>query len=163
MCFIFSISTYLCLSSPLSLLTFSFDIPYCRLKTSYLFYKRPVYDLNYHPTHSLPSHPLFPSTPTACPYPSIPFSKVMRVLRDNRDSVMAMLEAFVYDPLISWRLLTRRENETALDATVPLGRATGTVLSVCLSSQLLTIAMLCSGYYIPCHTLQELKLPEDNI
>lgn len=29
----------------------------------------------------------------------------MRVLRDNRDSVMAMLEAFVYDPLISWRLL----------------------------------------------------------
>lgn len=30
----------------------------------------------------------------------------MRVLRDNRDSVMAMLEAFVYDPLISWRLLT---------------------------------------------------------
>lgn len=31
--------------------------------------------------------------------------RVMRVLRDNRDSVMAMLEAFVYDPLISWRLL----------------------------------------------------------
>jgi hypothetical protein len=29
----------------------------------------------------------------------------MRVLRENRDSVMAMLEAFVYDPLISWRLL----------------------------------------------------------
>ena len=46
----------------------------------------------------------------------------MRVLRDNRDSVMAMLEAFVYDPLISWRLLTRRENETALDASVPLSR-----------------------------------------
>jgi phosphatidylinositol kinase/protein kinase (PI-3 family) len=43
---------------------------------------------------------------------------------------MAMLEAFVYDPLISWRLLTRRDNETALDATVPLGRAAGTVLSV---------------------------------
>jgi len=31
--------------------------------------------------------------------------KVMRVLRENRDSVMAMLEAFIYDPLISWRLL----------------------------------------------------------
>ena len=30
---------------------------------------------------------------------------VMRVLRDNRDSVMAMLEAFVHDPLINWRLL----------------------------------------------------------
>lgn len=30
---------------------------------------------------------------------------VMRVLRANRDSVMAMLEAFVHDPLINWRLL----------------------------------------------------------
>lgn len=35
----------------------------------------------------------------------------MRVLRDNRDSVMAMLEAFVYDPLISWRLLAQDNNE----------------------------------------------------
>lgn len=32
--------------------------------------------------------------------------RVMRVLRDNKDSVMAMLEAFVYDPLISWKVLT---------------------------------------------------------
>jgi len=31
---------------------------------------------------------------------------VMRVLHENKDSVMAMLEAFVYDPLINWRLLT---------------------------------------------------------
>jgi len=30
---------------------------------------------------------------------------VMRVLREHRPSVMAMLEAFVYDPLINWRLL----------------------------------------------------------
>jgi FKBP12-rapamycin complex-associated protein len=30
---------------------------------------------------------------------------VMRVLRDNKDSVMAVLEAFVYDPLINWRLM----------------------------------------------------------
>lgn len=29
----------------------------------------------------------------------------MRVLRDNKDSVMAMLEAFAHDPLISWRLV----------------------------------------------------------
>lgn len=29
----------------------------------------------------------------------------MQVLRDNKDSLMAVLEAFVYDPLISWRLL----------------------------------------------------------
>jgi FKBP12-rapamycin complex-associated protein len=30
---------------------------------------------------------------------------VMAVLRNNKDSVMAMLEAFVHDPLINWRLL----------------------------------------------------------
>lgn len=29
----------------------------------------------------------------------------MKVLRSNKDSVMAMLEAFVHDPLINWRLL----------------------------------------------------------
>lgn len=28
----------------------------------------------------------------------------MRVLRENRESLMAVLEAFVYDPLINWRL-----------------------------------------------------------
>lgn len=31
----------------------------------------------------------------------------MRVLRANKDSLMAVLEAFVYDPLINWRLLTK--------------------------------------------------------
>lgn len=40
----------------------------------------------------------------------------MQVLRDNKDSLMAVLEAFVYDPLISWRLLqtevdTRQEGD----------------------------------------------------
>ena len=29
----------------------------------------------------------------------------MRVLRENKESLMAVLEAFVHDPLISWRLL----------------------------------------------------------
>ena len=29
----------------------------------------------------------------------------MRVLRENKDSVMAVLEAFVYDPLLNWRLI----------------------------------------------------------
>jgi len=29
----------------------------------------------------------------------------MRVLRENRESLMAVLEALVYDPLISWRLV----------------------------------------------------------
>ena len=31
--------------------------------------------------------------------------KVMLVLRENKDSLIATLEAFVHDPLISWRLL----------------------------------------------------------
>lgn len=31
----------------------------------------------------------------------------LQVLRSNKDSLMALLEAFVYDPLINWRLLTR--------------------------------------------------------
>ena len=31
---------------------------------------------------------------------------VMTVLRENKESLMAVLEAFVYDPLINWRLLT---------------------------------------------------------
>jgi phosphatidylinositol kinase/protein kinase (PI-3 family) len=31
--------------------------------------------------------------------------RVMSVLRTSRDSLIAMLEAFVYDPLISWRLV----------------------------------------------------------
>ena len=34
---------------------------------------------------------------------------VVRVLRMNKDSVMAMLEAFVHDPLINWRLLNTAE------------------------------------------------------
>jgi len=33
----------------------------------------------------------------------------MRVLRENKDSLMAVLEAFVYDPLISWRLTAGQE------------------------------------------------------
>ena len=35
----------------------------------------------------------------------------MRVLRSNKDSVMAMLEAFVHDPLINWRLLNTNEGD----------------------------------------------------
>eukprot|EP00871_Galdieria_phlegrea_P006008 jgi/Galph1/895/GphlegSOOS_G5664.1 len=35
---------------------------------------------------------------------------VMQVLRDNKDSLMAMLEAFVHDPLINWRLLGTAED-----------------------------------------------------
>jgi FKBP12-rapamycin complex-associated protein len=41
---------------------------------------------------------------------------VMRVLRENRESVMAVLEAFVHDPLINWRLLQPSNPTTASDA-----------------------------------------------
>lgn len=34
---------------------------------------------------------------------------VMHVLRKNKDSLMAVLEAFVYDPLLNWRLLDTTE------------------------------------------------------
>uniref|UniRef100_A0A7S3PVW7 Serine/threonine-protein kinase TOR n=1 Tax=Chaetoceros debilis TaxID=122233 RepID=A0A7S3PVW7_9STRA len=37
--------------------------------------------------------------------------RTMGVLHDNRDTLVAMLEAFVYDPLISWRLLGQSGNE----------------------------------------------------
>ena len=37
---------------------------------------------------------------------------VMRVLRQNKDSLMAVLEAFVYDPLLNWRLV---DGETTLE------------------------------------------------
>lgn len=29
----------------------------------------------------------------------------MQVMRDNKDSLLAVLEAFVYDPLIIWRFM----------------------------------------------------------
>lgn len=41
----------------------------------------------------------------------------MQVLRDNKESLMAVLEAFVYDPLINWRLM-----QTEVDTRRPDGR-----------------------------------------
>lgn len=35
----------------------------------------------------------------------------MAVLREEKVSVMAMLEAFVFDPLINWRLLQSRPTQ----------------------------------------------------
>ncbi|KAG5519205.1 hypothetical protein PMAC_002293 [Pneumocystis sp. 'macacae'] len=35
---------------------------------------------------------------------------VMRVLRDNKESLMAVLEAFVYDPLVNWKLINTNSN-----------------------------------------------------
>lgn len=36
--------------------------------------------------------------------------RVMKVLRENKDSVMAVLEAFVYDPLLNWWLMEGKGN-----------------------------------------------------
>lgn len=45
--------------------------------------------------------------------------RVMAVLRDNRQSLLAMLEAFVHDPLISWRLLHPKKGEQADNESTP--------------------------------------------
>jgi Phosphatidylinositol 3- and 4-kinase/FATC domain len=50
--------------------------------------------------------------------------KVMTVLRDNNDSLVATLEAFVHDPLISWRLLNIDRRK---DRKGPEGRASITL------------------------------------
>jgi len=42
----------------------------------------------------------------------------MRVLRDNKESLMAVLEAFVYDPLINWKLQQPGPSPNAADAMV---------------------------------------------
>ncbi|KXN92422.1 Phosphatidylinositol 3-kinase tor2 [Leucoagaricus sp. SymC.cos] len=50
----------------------------------------------------------------------------MTVLRDNKESLMAVLEAFVYDPLINWRLMQAevegRRNEADPDRAAELAR-----------------------------------------
>ncbi|THH04859.1 hypothetical protein EW145_g5218 [Phellinidium pouzarii] len=46
----------------------------------------------------------------------------MRVLRDNKESLMAVLEAFVYDPLINWRLM-QAEVDRRGDDTLDSARA----------------------------------------
>jgi len=38
--------------------------------------------------------------------------KVMKVMRENKESLIAVLEAFVYDPIINWRLLTTSPDST---------------------------------------------------
>src|SRR5690554_4261595 len=45
--------------------------------------------------------------------------RVMSVLRDHRQSLLAMLEAFVHDPLISWRLLHPKKGQADNDNTPP--------------------------------------------
>ena len=51
---------------------------------------------------------------------------VMTVLRNNKDSLMAVLEAFVYDPLLNWRLIEtgpkgKKSKTTAVPGVVSVG------------------------------------------
>jgi phosphatidylinositol kinase/protein kinase (PI-3 family) len=50
--------------------------------------------------------------------------RTMSVLRDNKDSLVAMLEAFVYDPLISWRLLDQTSDEDGAEVEAATNSAT---------------------------------------
>ena len=45
----------------------------------------------------------------------------MKVLRDNKESLMAVLEAFVYDPLINWRLMQTDAETRPPDGTFSIG------------------------------------------
>lgn len=40
---------------------------------------------------------------------------VMRVLRENKESLLAVLDSFVYDPLLTWRLLNTASNKPKHD------------------------------------------------
>jgi FKBP12-rapamycin complex-associated protein len=42
----------------------------------------------------------------------------MRVLRDNKESLMAVLEAFVYDPLINWKLQLQPSPTSVVDTAI---------------------------------------------
>ena len=49
----------------------------------------------------------------------------MKVLRDNKESLMAVLEAFVYDPLINWRLMQAEPETRPPDSTFSVVSARG--------------------------------------
>jgi len=65
---------------------------------------------------------------------------VMRVLRLHRDSVMAMLEAFVHDPLLNWRLTTTAVATAAAATTGTTTTTTTTGEDVTTSSSSSTAA-----------------------
>lgn len=54
---------------------------------------------------------------------------VMLVLRRNKDSLMAVLEAFVYDPLLNWRLLDSEKEKNHRSKTNDGNTTTGGSLS----------------------------------
>jgi FKBP12-rapamycin complex-associated protein len=66
---------------------------------------------------------------------------VMTVLRNNKDSLMAVLEAFVYDPLLNWRLIeTGPKSKKSKSTTNGTGPA-----SVAQNQEGLDASLLASG------------------
>ncbi|KAL3656617.1 hypothetical protein V7S43_018522 [Phytophthora oleae] len=71
---------------------------------------------------------------------------VMAVLRENRHSLMAMLEAFVHDPLINWRLLSATNVQ-------PSGHTSSSVASSVASSMVSDVtSMYSDSDYEPSET-----------
>ncbi|RLN57430.1 hypothetical protein BBP00_00007511 [Phytophthora kernoviae] len=65
---------------------------------------------------------------------------VMTVLRENRHSLMAMLEAFVHDPLIFWRLLTpanvRASHASSSVTSTAASASSSSIVSSAMSSDM---------------------------
>lgn len=64
--------------------------------------------------------------------------KTMNVLRESRDSLVAMLEAFVYDPLISWRLANLSPGDLSSQLSgvpIPVEEATQQRMNPSVASQ----------------------------
>tara|TARA_R110002050_G_scaffold92250_11_gene193095 strand:+ start:140 stop:1825 length:1686 start_codon:yes stop_codon:yes gene_type:complete len=55
---------------------------------------------------------------------------VMRLLREHKESLMAVLEAFVYDPLVNWRLLGAGENDDKNSEEEKVSQSTESVVAV---------------------------------
>ena len=68
--------------------------------------------------------------------------KVMEVLRQNKESLMAVLEAFVYDPLLNWRLVEGGGGCTLL----PLSAVLTCLFSLSLLCSLASSPSLCCAH-----------------
>merc|ERR1719411_1146446 len=78
---------------------------------------------------------------------------VMSVLRNNKDSLLAVLEAFVYDPLLNWRLIeTGDKNKKAKAANAVSGSAMENVAGAVAASEIsvaqIDINPLTSGEHV---------------
>ena len=72
---------------------------------------------------------------------------VMTVLRENKESLIAILQAFVYDPLLNWRLLTDTDDDTQ---TATMGQADQT-----------TMTFISGGLQMPLKAMERVKGAEE--